>query len=222
MLNVFLENDVKDKQGIYEGVYIFQGFIEGIDYWVDTEGVNVLFYMASWKFAPMQYLGSSASAIHSTSNILKKSCPNNEGYVWNWRYADLSTYSWITTSNVYVKCANEDDFCTSQNPCGTDQGDCDTHDECQDGLACGSNNCPDSLGFHSELDCCYSPIVGDKHFCTNANPCAVDEGDCEFNNECQATLICDTANSCPAYLEFASDVNCCSIGSGCESYDSYF
>ena len=48
------------------------------------------------------------------------------------------------------------------------------------------------------------------------------EGDCEFNNECQATLICDTANSCPAYLEFASDVNCCSIGSGCESYDSYF
>ena len=91
MLNVFLENDVKDKQGIYEGVYIFQGFIEGIDYWVDTEGVNVLWYKPSgsnekWKFAPMQYLGSSASAIHSTSNILKKSCPNNEGDVWNWFY----------------------------------------------------------------------------------------------------------------------------------------
>ena len=28
---------------------------------------------------------------------------------------------------------------------------------CQDGLVCGSNNCPASLGFDSEVDCCYQP-----------------------------------------------------------------
>ena len=129
--------------------------------------------------------------------------------------------SFIATNDVYIKCVNEDDFCTTENPCGTDQGDCDTHNECQDSLSCGSNNCPDSLGFHSEFDCCYIPTVGDEQFCTIADPCAVDEGDCDFNNECQENLLCDATNSCPAYLGFASDVNCCFSGSGCESYDNY-
>ena len=84
---------------------------------------------------------------------------------------------------------------------------------CQDGLACGSNNCPDFLGFHSEFDCCYYPSIGDEHFCTNNNPCLVYEGDCDSSNECKANLVCDTINSCPTHLGFASDVNCCSIGS---------
>ena len=123
--------------------------------------------------------------------------------------------SFIATNDVYIKCVNEDDFCTSGNPCGSDEGDCDTHDECQDGLFCESNNCADSLGFHSEFDCCYVPTVGNEYFCTSDNPCAVDEGDCDSNNECQTNLICDIENSCPSYLGFASDVNCCSniIGS---------
>ena len=108
--------------------------------------------------------------------------------------------SFIATNDVYIKCANEDDFCTFQNPCGADQGDCDTHDECQDGLFCGSNNCPDSLGFHSEFDCCYAPAVGDEHFCTTTDPCAVDEGNCDFSNECQSNLFCNAASSCPTYL----------------------
>ena len=110
----------------------------------------------------------------------------------------------------------DEDFCTSVTPCGGNEGDCDLHDECQDGLFCGSNNCPTSLDFDSEVDCCYQPTVGDEHFCTNNNPCAVDEGDCDSNNECQTNLICDTINSCPMHLGFASDVNCCSIG--CKFY----
>ena len=48
-------------------------------------------------------------------------------------------------------------FCKSDNPCGENEGDCDSDDECQDGLKCGSNNCPSSLGFDSEIDCCYKP-----------------------------------------------------------------
>ena len=115
-----------------------------------------------------------------------------------------------------VNCATashgDDEFCYC-NTCSENEGDCDSHDECQDGLVCGSNNCPASLGFDSEVDCCYHPTVGDEHFCTADNPCDVDEGDCDSNNECQTNLICDTANSCPASLGFSADVNCC-VSSG--------
>ena len=210
-----LENDVKDKQGNYEGVYTFQGFSDGMDYWVDADGVYALWYYNAyyWHIGTLNYLGlgTSYAWIYGSSYISEEKCPNN---VLNWNYWDGS--SWTATNDIYIKCANEDDFCTSQNPCGTDQGDCDTHDECQDGLSCGSNNCPDSLGFHSEFDCCYVPTVGDEHFCTSADPCGQDEGDCDFNNECQLGLFCDITISCTAYLGFASDVNCCSSGSGCK------
>ena len=81
---------------------------------------------------------------------------------------------------------------------------------------CGLNNCPILHGFKSEVDCCYQPTVGDEHFCTNNNPCAVDEGDCDSNNECQTNLYC--ASSCPIYLGFTSDVNCCSNVTGCKFY----
>ena len=50
----------------------------------------------------------------------------------------------------------EDDFCTVENPCGVNQGDCDSNDACLDGLICGLNNCPASLGYDSEFDCCFS------------------------------------------------------------------
>ena len=67
-----------------------------------------------------------------------------------------------------VNCAtasNEDDEFCYCNTCSENGGDCDAHDECQDGLFCGSNNCLVSLGFESEVDCCYQPTLGDEHFC---------------------------------------------------------
>ena len=45
--------------------------------------------------------------------------------------------------------------CTISNPCEVNEGDCDTDDECKHGLSCGSNNCADSLGFDTEVDCCF-------------------------------------------------------------------
>ena len=205
-----LENDAKEARGNYEGIYTFHGFSDGIDYWM-SEGEIVLWYRKSstsqWRFAPLAYLGSYTAGIKSVPGKLEKECPNNEGYVWNWVYSTGGSY--IATNDVYIKCANEDDFCTSENPCGTDEGDCDTHDECQVNLFCGSNNCPNYLGFHSEFDCCYAPAIGDEHFCSPTNPCGQHEGDCDSTNECQTNLICDTAHSSPAYLGFMSDVNIC-------------
>ena len=45
--------------------------------------------------------------------------------------------------------------CTSANPCGLGQGDCNSNDECGGTLTCGSNNCLNDFGFgDSGLDCC--------------------------------------------------------------------
>ena len=60
----------------------------------------------------------------------------------------LSLVSCATVSN------GEIGFCNC-NTCSENEGDCDAHDECQDGLSCGSNNCLASLGFDSEVDCCH-------------------------------------------------------------------
>ena len=130
-----------------------------MDYWVHVDGSKALWYMETtttyyWAFGPLAYLGTGSVNMYTASNTLKEKCPNNEGYVWNWIYFPAS--SGVATDDIYIKCANENDFCSSQNPCGTNQGDCDTHDECQDGLVCGSNNCPDSLELHAEFDCCYA------------------------------------------------------------------
>ena len=54
----------------------------------------------------------------------------------------------------------DEDFCSSINPCEEDQGDCDNNNECQNNLVCGTNNCPDSLGFEAEVDCCYNANHG--------------------------------------------------------------
>ena len=117
-------------------------------------------------------------------------------------------------------CYNEDeDFCTIHNPCADKEGDCDTDEMCEEGLRCGINNCPASLSYDSEVDCCYFSIAGDDDFCTADNPCSIDEGDCDSNNDCQTNLFCDTVNSCPAHLGFNFDVHCCF--EGCKSHWNY-
>ena len=221
ILNILFENDIRDKWGNFEGVYTFQGFSNEMDYWVDSEGENAIWYFTSgskyyWIFGHKTDLGSVSAVIFSSSYSLEKKCPHNEGYVWHWKYADTNTNSFVDTNDVYIKCANEDDICTTENQCIKDEGDCDVHDECQDGLFCGSNNCPDSLGFHSEFDCCYVPVVGDEYFCTTSNLCSENEGDCDSDAECQDGLLCGS-NTCPTSLGFDSNIDCCYMSSVCSN-----
>ena len=101
-----------------------------MDYWVKPAGDFAIWYKSTsshyaWYLGMESSVGSLTAAIYSISNSLEKKCPNNEGYVWNWMYSNNGFH---TTNDVYIKCANEDDFCTSENPCGTNEGDCDTHD----------------------------------------------------------------------------------------------
>ena len=68
-------------------------------------------------------------------------CPNSYGFDSN-------------TDCCYVAINGDENFCTHEYPCGADEGDCDSNEECQNELFCGSNNCPNSLGISSSIDCC--------------------------------------------------------------------
>ena len=69
-LNLLLENDVKDKQGKYEGVYTFQGFSNGMDYWVDDSGVYAIWYKIrgssyDWNIGFLADLGSDIVVMYT-------------------------------------------------------------------------------------------------------------------------------------------------------------
>ena len=106
----------------------------------------------------------------------------------------------------------EEDFCTIDSPCGENMGDCDSNDVCQGNLVCGLNNCPVSLDYDSEVDCCYKLLVGNEDFCTINHPCGINEGDCDLDGECQKGLICITANDCSSNFGLNYPVDCCQEG----------
>ena len=121
-----------------------------------------------------------------------------------------TTTTTIITTNQMVCNGNpqwiDDDICDDQNnndKCDWDGGDC-----------CGTSD-----DVHQYLYCDACECL-DEDLCTLNNPCSEDEGDCDSNNECKTNLICDITNSCPTYLGFASEVNCCSniSISGCKSF----
>ena len=120
--------------------------------------------------------------------------------MWNFDCNTLSLVNCATTRNGEVG------FCNC-NTCSENEGNCDAHDECQDSLLCGSNNCPVSLGFDSEVDCCYYPTLGDEDFCSSGIPCGEDEGDCDSDDQCQDGHFC--SQLCPSSLGFDSETNCC-------------
>ena len=119
---------------------------------------------------------------------------------------------WNCYNYSLVNCATaingEDEFCYC-NICSQNEGDCDSHNECQEGLVCGSKNCPLSLGFDSKVDCCYQSTNGNEDFCASGIPCGEDEGDCDSNDECQSNHFCGS-NNCLASLSFDSEIDCCS------------
>ena len=66
----------------------------------------------------------------------------------------------VHTDCCYAPTLGDEDFCSTDEPCEVNEGDCDSHDECFNNLFCGFSNCPSSLGFNSSVDCCETK--GDK------------------------------------------------------------
>ena len=100
-------------------------------------------------------------------------------------------------------------FCACHS-CSEHEGDCESRNvnQCRKGLKCGSNNCPASFGFDNHTDCCYDAIVGSEDFCTMDEPCKVDEGDCDSDDECESHLFCGS-NNCLDSLGSLNSVECC-------------
>ena len=67
------------------------------------------------------------------------------------------------TDCCFTAIVGDDDFCSTDEPCEGNEGDCDSDYECKSNLFCGSNNCPDSLRVLSSIDCCEPK--GDKTLC---------------------------------------------------------
>ena len=95
-----------------------------------------------------------------------------------------------------------------QQSCSENQGNCDFHYHCQEGLRCISNSCPPSLGFDFNTDCCQKTNIGDEDFCSITYPCGVGEGDCDGNDECINDLVCGLDN-CPNSLGASYEIDCC-------------
>ena len=98
-------------------------------------------------------------------------------------------------------------FCACHS-CSNLEGDCDFDDQCQEGFRCGSKNCLPSFGFDTHTDCCYDATIGSEDFCTTDEPCELDEGDCDSDDECKSHLFCGSDN-CPSLLGFSSSTDCC-------------
>ena len=75
--------------------------------------------------------------------------------------------------NCATKSNGDYQFCIC-NTCSANEGDCDSHDQCQNNYFCGSNNCPASLDFSSEVDCCSSTQIMSPNY-PNAYPGHADE-----------------------------------------------
>ena len=116
-------------------------------------------------------------------------------------YLVISNYQIQTVSDVL-------DYCTTEDPCPENEGDCDHNNECQNGLVCGQDNCPSTLKYEWSIDCCMKPIIGSDTFCKTDHLCYINEGDCDNNNECAGSLACGV-NNCNISLGFDSETDCC-------------
>ena len=92
---------------------------------------------------------TSTNTIISTSTSAASSATTSTTY----SITTSSTTTSTTTSTTFWVV----DFCKPNKPCGENEGDCDSDNECKAGLLCGKNNCPKNLGYEIWVDCCYSP-----------------------------------------------------------------
>ena len=53
-------------------------------------------------------------------------------------------------------CHGGKDCCKKENRCGENEGDCDSDEDCSNGLTCGNDNCKAINGFGWDItdDCC--------------------------------------------------------------------
>ena len=99
-INISLSGDVKNRQGSLEGVYTYNGIINGRDYWVKVGGGMAIHYYPGFKEWTIGISNSESifrSFVQSSSN---STCPNNAENNWTYYYVD----DWISTSEIHLNC----------------------------------------------------------------------------------------------------------------------
>ena len=81
-----------------------------MNYWVSPTEEYALWYATSgsnylWIIGQLDFIGSLYAFMYTSVN--EKECPNNEGYILNWNYANSG--SWILADDFLINCMNEDD-----------------------------------------------------------------------------------------------------------------
>ena len=63
-----------------------------------------------------------------------------------------------------LHCLGNNSCCIPGIPCGEGEGDCDSDSDCEDGLACGHNNCLVKSGgaWNEADDCCVRPSASKR------------------------------------------------------------
>merc|ERR1711953_235784 len=119
------------------------------------------------------------------------------------------------------QCLGGDSCCTSANPCGLGEGDCDRDDQCSGDLTCGIDNCDRKSmpSFDSTDDCCQRPAEefmrpgtegsGQEEcpkMCTKIYMPACGSDGTTYNNKCELENA-----SCQSEVEItvANEGKCC-------------
>ncbi|MFB3904967.1 MAG: hypothetical protein ACE15E_16065 [Acidobacteriota bacterium] len=108
------------------------------------------------------------------------------------------------------------DFCSVCGTCEEGEGDCDSHDECGDGMVCVNDAGP-QFGFAADVDVCMSacPVpVGHEDYCRLCGPCDEGTGDCDSDDDCADGGV-KCVEDVGAAFGFPADVDVCVAGFLC-------
>ena len=69
--------------------------------------------------------------------------------------------NWVKLHLGSRRCRGGDSCCTESQPCGRNEGDCDSDRDCRGRLQCGIDNCR-GRRFDDTDDCCEAPSTGNR------------------------------------------------------------
>jgi len=132
------------------------------------------------------------------------SCVKYQGASWG-----LPWYVDVCQSECHVGADGAYNYCSEDCPCDEGQGDCDTDDECGEGLTC-VDDVGSRYGYVWYTDVCASDCHvwadGAYNFCSEDCPCVEGEGDCDSDDECGDGLVCNKWSGADYGLPWYVDV----------------
>lgn len=119
-------------------------------------------------------------------------------------------------------------FCSPRCACGSNEGHCQSDDQCHFGHICLFESCPQSLGFPNGTSCCQDMSCfniseycskgfrngvlvepGQPGYCTSLCQCGANEGPCQSDDQCHNSDHICVLKSCPLGLYISNETNCC-------------